>query len=433
MPEQSLLHLKEILSGKYQRVLPEFMAFLKEQQWLLPAEFLPELLDECLKDRQLWTLIQPLLGNRAAWLMELHPDWGMLMPRADPSHWAGAGPEARKRILAYLRRTDPATGADLLAAAWGQLHYRQKAAMLELMQEGLGPHDEVFLENCLEDSRKEVRLRAADLLASLPDSRLAERLFQGLIPLFTFAPGSGNLTVALPREIPEQSRRDGIHPTPTSGRNGSLKEQWLAECVSRIPPARWHRHFNWDAEALVAAFAASKRADLLLAALAEAVLRFEDEPAGAELMRLFILKNVPMPENVRWQALARQLPASLIQDMAGVFFQQQPGLLEEQHLLTRVLELGAHAWDAVIARQVVQGLKQWMVESKTFFWNLWHYKRLLEAAGYCCPTELFEEVNADWPTSSPVWNQWAPDVERMLRILRFRIEMKGSKETGTTL
>lgn len=419
----SLLHLKQILSGRYQRALTEFVQLLATGNWLLPAEFLPELLEAGRQNPELWHTIQPLLGQRAYWLIAQHPDWRALAPGTAAEDWAQSGPAIRKQILAQVRQKAPEQASLLLSPDWATTDFRQKLTYLDQFVTGLGPPDEDFLEQCLDDSRKEVRQKAAELLASLPGSRLVARIFESALPCFRYTAGRRLLEVELPNDIPTGSGRDGVNPSAAKGPSGGLKVSWLAECVGRIPPAKWKAHFDWQTTDLILAFEGANRANLLLGALGEACLRFNDVHTSTQLLQHIVLGTGAVPDSLRWQALTKLLPATAVQEMAAAYFQQQPGLLEEQHLLTRILELGAQPWDEALTRLLIQGLKQWMRESRTFLWNLWHYKRLLEIAGYCSPVSLFDELNADWPVDSPVWNQWAPDIERMLRILRFRKEM----------
>lgn len=423
IPKDSFIDLQQILSGRFRRALPEFVQLLVSRKWLLPPEFLPELLNNCLSDRELWQDIQPLLGNRATWLIRHHPEWQYLMPQGNPDRWPDAAHGERQQILGSLRNRQPEKALPLLETIWENLPYKKKLDFLAILEEGLDLPDETFLETAREDRRKEVRQRAADLLARIPESELTRRIFAELLPLFTFDAAKEKLEVELPKTIPASTAKDGIQPTVKKGKSGGMKTAWLEECVSRIPVRYWLDHFGWNLEALVRYFDSGNRADLLLAALGRSALRFRDPALGTQIMKYLILKNRSVPADLDWQALSRQMPGDEFRSTALKALDQQPGLLEEKWLLTKIMELGVHPWNEAMTQHLVLGLKQWMAESKTFLWNLWHYKRLLESAGYCSPVGLLEELERDWPMSSPVWNQWAPDVERMLRILRFRKKM----------
>ena len=51
---------------------------------------------------------------------------------------------------------------------------------LKILKIGLSDMDEVFLEECLDFSRKEIREQAAKLLSLLPNSQLQKRIWDAL-------------------------------------------------------------------------------------------------------------------------------------------------------------------------------------------------------------------------------------------------------------
>lgn len=427
LPPKSLGQLQKILTGTYRRALPEFVQLLKQRNWIIPPEFLPRLLEDSRKDPELWTAIRPLMGLRAAWLIAQHPDWRTLLPQTDPADWPKAHMEERQLIVAQLRQTMPELALPLLESIWEDLHYRQKVDFLRLLAVGLSPADEPFLESCREDSRKEVRIEATELLLRLPESRLLQSLFDYLLPYFQLRKKGKTLDIILPDEIPEEALLEGLISGKKQGKSKSLKLHWVMESAARIPPAFWQKEFKWDSTSLVENFSQSNFPAELVPALARSAIRFQDRDLSLALVRRLVLLQIPFPEGMDWQAVVRLISSSDMQNLVEDYLQQQPGLLEEKAPITQILELGLHPWSKLTAQRIIEGLKQWMAESKTFLWNLWHYKRLLETAGYCSPVELFDTFNADWPMQSPVWNQWAQDVDRMLRIMRFRKSMYASK------
>ena len=80
-------------------------------------------------------------------------------------------------------------------------------------------------------------------------------------------------------------------------------------------------------------------------------------------------------------------------------------------------------WDERVSRQLIEGFRQWMTEAQTFYWNLLHYQRLLEAASYSAPAALVDTFSRDWPYHSPLWPRWEAAVQRFLQTLSFRKEM----------
>ena len=149
LPLSSLTQLQRILNGPYRRALPEFVYLMTSRHWVLPPEFLPQLLDDSLNDPDLWQSIRPILGERAVWLISQRPEWRPLLPQCDPADWPAAGFETRKLIIAQLRRGQIDAAVPLLESIWDDLPYRQKLDYLQLLETGLNLTDETFLETAL--------------------------------------------------------------------------------------------------------------------------------------------------------------------------------------------------------------------------------------------------------------------------------------------
>ncbi len=73
---------------------------------------------------------------------------------------------------------------------------------------GLSMADEPFLERALDDRDAQVRRRAAELLAGLPDSRLAARLTAAAGSILTLKDGA--LNPVFPAAVNDALWRDGV-------------------------------------------------------------------------------------------------------------------------------------------------------------------------------------------------------------------------------
>ncbi len=62
--------LIEIAFGPYPEALPEFLHLLARSGRILPPEFLPVLIEHCVRTPALSALLAPVMGNRGNWLLE---------------------------------------------------------------------------------------------------------------------------------------------------------------------------------------------------------------------------------------------------------------------------------------------------------------------------------------------------------------------------
>jgi hypothetical protein len=142
----------------------------------------------------------------------------------------------RMGYLTELRRADPARGRDLLAASWEAEASDDRARFVTALDTGLSLEDDAFLEQALDDRRKEVREAALDLLRGLPGSSLGARMAQRASAAVRPGP-NGRVVVTPPEDLDAGMRRDGMAATPARGLGVSA---WLLEeTLAGAPLGTW--------------------------------------------------------------------------------------------------------------------------------------------------------------------------------------------------
>ena len=416
-------HLGLILKGRFQQALPEYLQLLKQNQKRMPAEHLPALFYSSLKSAPLWTLVQENLGPAERWLLRQNPEWAALAARPDVESWPDAAHEERLGMLRYVRPARPEEAIPLLESIWSDISHPQKQRFLKEMEPHLGVYDEAFLEACLGDSRKEVRSAAALMLARLPESALLERLFSRARALFREEKGKG-LALSLPEKLDDGLKRDGIGAGKKPNAGGK-RAGWAFEILGRIPPKRWEEHFGRPTVDTLRLLAGCDRKKLLLDALANAAVLHQDHRWIEAMLRYWWRTD----EEEAWggstgKLLMERLPGPAFNEIALQHLKQNPGFIEEKSFLFQLLCLNPHPWDNALAQLVLSGFQQWLSGARAYYWNLWHYKQILEVAAYRVDPNLLENFRAGWDTRSPVWYRWEKEVERFLKAVAFRKEMR---------
>ena len=288
--------LSEMLAGTYKELLPEWLELAVASGRRVPAQLLPELLDYARQERDMRDAVDAVAGARGRWLAAQNPEWAFGALEDPQSAFATGARPARVAALRALRRQDPAAARELLAGVWPRESGDDRAALLPALAEGLTPDDEAFLDDALEDRKRDVRETAAGLLAGLPASGFVTRMRRRVAPLITLKKSllGLKLEITTPQACDPGMLADGIDPKPPQGMGE--KAWWLSQMVTYVPPSTW-------AIEMIAPAASSDWSHALLRGWWLATIREHDEVWSeallsqwvdlAPMQRLGLLEFVP--------------------------------------------------------------------------------------------------------------------------------------------
>ena len=404
-----------VLSGRYLKVLPEILELCRKYDVQLPAEQLPKLFDLSINRPSFWQSLQPLLEERERWLLRQNPDWSNLADLPPDKHASAVAVEEQVAILRYLRRTTPEKATAFLKPYWQKLAYQEKRLLLQQFAIGLGRYDEPFLEYCREDNRKEVRSVAAELLIDIPDTSLQTELLEQGAAIIELIQDNLKIQLPNPKYLPK-----GID-TPKSKFKGSKQAVAAYTIIARIPPRHWESYFNRPIVDCLRMMGRSKEKRLLIQGVAQAALRFHDLRWVEAILRYWWrLDDAPSWSSALGKNLMTALPKPVFNEIVAQHFHQQTGLVEEDSFIGQLIGIGKHHWEGRVTALIIKGFQQWANASQSYYWNVWHYKRLLKVGAYRADPQLLDSLQQGWNPRSPVWPKWEGDVERMLKTLAFR-------------
>ncbi len=230
--------------------------------------------------------ITTVAGARGAWLAAMNGEWSWVVDRRavmidvdDEQAWTEGSLADRVAYLATARRRDPARGRELLEAVWAKEPSPERAALLPTLSAGLGLDDEPFLDAALDDRRKEVRIAAQALLATLPGSAYERRMADRARA--TVAASGRKLVVTPPDSCDNAMKRDGVEPKPPHGIGE--RAWWFEQIVSAAPLSTWESFGAAPAE-LAAGKVVDDWAPSLHRAWANAAVRAGDTVWAAALL-----------------------------------------------------------------------------------------------------------------------------------------------------
>ncbi len=293
--------LNMIMDGAFENALPEFLFHLEKNNKCLPPEILPGLLERSLSSPHLWEQLKKNIGERGKWLLRQNDDWSSLRADELPEDWEEALHDQRLMILEKTRRNDPAKAIRMLEETWPRESVNQKVRFLKVLEKTPTKDLESFLEQCLDDRRKEVRKSAVRLLAKISNSSLSERMFErmkDLIHIKSRTNKKEKLEIRLPDKLDDAMIRDGIDPR-VQWYKGGVKASRLGQMVALIQPAKWLEYLNLPAGDVVDMFVRSDWGELLIQAMVEATALHNDN----EWTKALLLFRITSSDRKRWQNL----------------------------------------------------------------------------------------------------------------------------------
>ena len=275
-------------------LLPQWLAAANEQGYRVPPPLLPALLDAARARTDLRPQALAFAGALGLWLARFNPEWkfalrgssggGALLPDVSDEEavqrlWEEGLFAERVALLAAVRAHDADRARTLLAGTWPTERAEDRLMFLDSLRTGLTDADEPFLEQALTDRSRNVRATAAELLSALPHSALAGRMAARAVscvgPDRSGDGSSASIAVEAPHECDADMQRDGVVPTPPTGRGE--RSWWLGQLVEAAPLTVWAERLGGrSAQEIVALPVADGWGEELHAAWCRAAVRQRD-------------------------------------------------------------------------------------------------------------------------------------------------------------
>lgn len=305
--------LRQVLAEEWSSLLPEWLELAAARDLLVPPFFLPGLLQrKFTAEQQGW--MRKVAGERGAWLGRQNPAWSWIgAERAAAAEtgiglWETGTPEERLAWWRRCRESNPAQARELLEKTWGEEELDFRRQLLEAMAIGLSLADEPWLTRLLKERRKELRVAAQGLLATLPGSGFAQRMRERALRLLKVERGllGRKIEVQLPVAFDLSWRDDAIEEKPPTGMGE--KAFWTLQILSLVPLHFWIEQARIEADRLVDLAAKSGEwVDLLLGAWYRATRIHREPAAAAALFKPVLARPSVWPAGTGPQEIATTL------------------------------------------------------------------------------------------------------------------------------
>jgi hypothetical protein len=428
--EERNLQLENIIQKKYDNILKEFLNRLAEKELILAPASLPGLFNYVKHKPELYELSLQCSGNRGRWLTECIKEWEYLKEEKEDNSEKFYYGNLQERLiyLHKLRKEKPSEALNIIAEVWDSEGYLAKAEFIKVLETGLSAADDNFLEQALDDKRKEVRRAAANLLSQLPESALVIRMQELARGMVRYNKKRDSVQIHLPQACTKAMRRDGIQSRKIFIKDCGPMANLLAQVISKIPPGWWLDYLDKSPEELLQWSVKTEWRKVFFHGWAKASKNFGDE-GWIIACHKFYLKNIRtystkdfsvnfMYDNLNNKLFNRFAREYFITDKSNTF-------ADEQAIVSFLL-IDNKQWDEDISLKVIQRIKQTILQdSHVFHWSL---KTVLKRAAFAIPAVQYLKVKEGWPTQSYAWNSWQKEVGNFLSILKFRWEVAYHKD-----
>ena len=214
-PEGLAQSLAAILDGRYGELLSEVFEIIITNNWRVPSQFLPSVLEKGLKFHNLRPLILQAISETGEYLATQNPEWTYASARVNSwegllQEWNETSIHRRQGILAQTRYQNSDLGRELVESKWEAESLSSAIWIINIFGKNLLSSDEAFLERALDSRNATVRRKSAEYLAKLPASALSLRMFEAMKEIVVYNDNSLDIEINLPLNFSPEIVRDGL-------------------------------------------------------------------------------------------------------------------------------------------------------------------------------------------------------------------------------
>lgn len=410
--------LKRMLSGRYVQALSEFVTLAVQQNILLPPEMLPALLEKVERDVHFAEIIRPALGPRGEWLARQNPHWRPILAES-PTDWFTATFSERKLLFAATRARNPLLALAWLEKTWPEEKAEHKVQFLDLMQIRPSLADEDLLEKAFSDKNRDVRRAAAQVLATLPESRIfsaAKKFFKERLAGALLAESKTETEARLKKFLPDLAEENIARwiALLTKEELNDWRAALLRLFVRLLPPAELANATGLEQGKLVARLDDVKDA----AALLEATVRHKDG-SWAEAILGYFTRDF---RHTVWQS--PEMLAFLTHfapEMMSFLQKNKFTLGYDNQVVLRALENYRRPWPKSMLEHFLEQYRRPAYGNGEI--PGWHCTAALQTAAYhCVPSDAANSaLTRDYIQNPP--KARPREFEEFLGIIRFRLKM----------
>lgn len=421
-PPDAARFLNDLIYGQHVSQLREFLEALDHAGYIVPRQYLPNLLDKGSKTANIRAALYPVIGETGRWLAVQNPAWHYAAD--DIYHWKGAlrswsNGSAVKRValLNQLRERSPETARQLLDMHWRSVPDLLRHKLIHTLTVNISMADEPFLETALDDRNHLVRKKAAELLAYLPESRFGKRMAQYALQFMSWE--RDKLVVHFPKEITPQMVRDGLPGSHPKMSHTRFRTQQLSYVIAGTPLETWTTAWGVPIHKIVNQLGASKWPRTILSGLTTAARRQKNQPWIEHLL-------IGQSFNTSVASLIKVVDPAALQKFIlenRDLFAAGRLLIQRDHPMRTVLYNFPHAWQDPLYKFWIEQFATYIRQTSDRSTVDPQIKQMLNRLLSNLPLSQMTYARETLKEAALVNEPWANPLESMFKTMAFRQAM----------
>lgn len=271
--------LYQVIHTQSRRLLEEALQLLVKNEAILPAEYLPALLDVAHDLEVDKSLLNQACGKRLLWLAGLRDLWRIYLP-VEAEEWKTGNSQQRLQWFLFQRKNHLENSHSLWEEMSKSASSEELISFADALKEGLGELDEAKLEPLLDHRRKEVRKTAFSQLTKIPDTALMKRMEDRARDCISQK--ERKIEVKLP-QVTKDWERDGFADFSYAASGLGQKAGHLCHLLSCVSLDYWTNEGKWKVEKWIKKTLESEWASSIFLAFCIAAIR-QKQQTWAELL-----------------------------------------------------------------------------------------------------------------------------------------------------
>jgi hypothetical protein len=427
--------LTSILTDGPERLQAEAFIKVAAAGRQLPHRLLPRALECGRRSVALRPSLLGVLGRRGEWLAAQNESWAYAVSGSSAESlsddvWQHGSLDQRRLYLVALRERDAAKARELVREAMSSEGAKERVIFVECLSRLLGLEDQDLLEACLADKSKEVRQKAAHLLASLPGSRYMQRM-QARVESFLKRERSllrgTSFTIEAPLTYDATWKADLIEEAKPKSQHLGERAWWLCQMIACTPLNWWRTHMEMEVAELLAWADKSDWKGALLQGWAEAINCQQIEEWADAFLRVPIPARVSLSDADLLGMLSQSLQERFIEETVIKARSDAYPLSVVLAEVIHHLPLNAPSFSDKTAQSLVGFVKE-RVNSGGARYD-WQLRTTLVELACLLPAAVFDDLANGWDLAKEEVQLFAEAVARIGIVLDQRKQLLMNQES----